>query len=169
MGVYDQDSTGAATVGSSSGQQQATLSFEDACTLVQDPFGHVFDSHTLEPLANASVEITQKNAKGNFEKLASQVTGKSGGYSFYVKDGTYRITASKANYTFPGKAANLNKNASSLYSNLYYGDDIIQNGTPEQRDIPLDPIDKKIAEAFAQRNPIEFINYFQTFNKADKF
>jgi hypothetical protein len=168
MGVYDQGATGAATVGSSSGQQQATLSFEDACTLVQDPFGHVFDSHTLEPLANASVEITQKNAKGNFEKLASQETGKSGGYSFYVKDGTYRITASKANYTFPGTAANLNKNASMFYSNLYHGEDIIQNGRPEQRDIPLDPLDKKAAELFAQTNPIEFVNYFQTFNKADK-
>lgn len=168
MGVYDSGSTGAATVGSSSGQQQATLSFSDDCTLVQDPFGHVFDSHTLEPLANAAVEITQKNLVGNFEKINMQETGIDGKYSFYVKDGAYKLNASKANYTFPGKPSNLNANVSQFYSNLYHGEEIVQNGKPEMYDIPLDPVNKQWSEEYAKKNPARILSYFQTVHKQSK-
>lgn len=168
MAVYDSDATGAATVGSSSGQQQATLSFEDACTLVQDPFGHVFDSHTLEPLPQASVEISQQDKAGTFQSLSKQFTGPDGRYSFYVNDGTYKIAAAKANYTFPGLAKNLDPRSGQFYTNLYHGEDIQQQGNAQQYDIPLDPTDKKAAEAFAQTNPIKILNYFQSVQKAEK-
>jgi hypothetical protein len=136
--------------------------------LVQDPFGHVFDSHTLEPLANAAVEITQKNLVGNFEKFNMQETGIDGKYSFYVKDGAYKLNASKANYTFPGKPSNLNANVSQFYSNLYHGEEIVQNGKPEMYDIPLDPVNKQWSEEYAKKNPARILSYFQTVHKQSK-
>lgn len=168
MIAYVNTNSGALTAGSAGGQQLATLSFESSCQLIQDPFGHVFDSVTLEPLTDAFVEITHKNISGNFEKLDTQETGTDGKYSFYVKDGSYKMTASKAHYTFPGKSSNLNANVSQFYSNLYHGEEIIQNGKPEMYDIPLDPVNKQWSEEYAKKNPARILNYFQTVHKQTK-
>jgi hypothetical protein len=151
-------------VDSNRGQQQATLSFDAACTLLQDPYGTVFDSVTLEPLAN--VEVTLINASTQRPVVQSdvsahptigritnpQITKPDGFFSFWVPDGTYRLNLSKEGYSFPSNLLTLNPDAARFYSELYSGEDIVQKGQMEHRDVPLEPLDKEQAHAFAAQN-----------------
>lgn len=154
-------------------QKQATLAFSDACKLVVDPYGRVFDSYTLEPLANASVELTKKRSNNEFTKVQEgevigelsnpYITKQDGLFSFIVPPGTYKLNAKKEGYTFTRE--HINPLAVEMYSNVYKGEEVVQEGEPVHRDIPLEPQDKKKAEAYSAANPIEFINVFPSLNK----
>lgn len=154
-------------------QKQATLAFSDACKLVVDPYGRVFDSYTLEPLANATVELTKKRSSNQFTpveksevigELSNPYTTKEDGlFSFIVPPGTYKLNAQKEGYSFTGD--NMNPLAVEMYSNVYKGEEIVQKGEIVHRDIPLQPNDKKKAEAYSLSNPITFINVFPSVNK----
>jgi hypothetical protein len=158
-------------VDSNRGQQQATLSFDAACTLLQDPYGTVFDSLTLEPLAdaevtlvNASTErpVTQSDisAHPTIGRIVNpQVTARDGFFSFWVPDGTYRLNVKKEGYSFPANLLTLNPDVSRFYSELYAGEEIVQKGQMEHRDIPLEPLDKEQARAFAEQNAPRLIQY----------
>lgn len=160
MLVYPQQKQSAVNVGSSSGQQQATLSNSSDCRVVQDPYGHVYDAHTNEPLANASVELSKKDASGNYAKVTTgdtlvrienpQTTKEDGSFSFNVIDGIYRLAAAKAEYI------------SEISS------DIIQAGKAVQVDLHLMPKDTAASEAFAKTNPIKIVQYLQSINKQTK-
>ena len=157
MLVYPQQKQSAVNVGSSSGQQQATLSNSSECRVLQDPYGRVFDSNTNEPLSNASVELSKKDSNGKYNKVTTsdtlvriqnpQITEEDGMFSFDVVDGVYRLVAEKVNY-LTGKTA-----------------DIYQSGKAVRVDIPLVPQDIAQSEEYARKNPIKVMNYLQSINK----
>ncbi len=124
-----------------------------------DPFGIVFDSQSLEPMANIKVTIYDKNKV--FYRLLGltnpQTTRADGLFNFLVEPGTYYLTTSlPSGYAFT-KNPNLQPNYIKIYhkedgSNSIYSPDepIVEeidtpeeakNGRPdiEHRDIPLDP------------------------------
>jgi hypothetical protein len=178
MLVYPQSQQSAINVGSSSGQQQATLSNSSECRVVQDPYGRVFDTHTLEPLANTSVRLDHKNPNGSYEKVNTgdtlvpivnpQTTKEDGMFSFNVVDGIYRLVASKAGYTAYTVGSELNSMFSQAYSNLYTGEDIVQSGSIIKTDIPLVPQDITASEEYARTNPVKVMNYLQSVDKKAK-
>lgn len=124
-----------------------------------DPDGTVFDSQSLEPIPGASVTLTKKRTNGTFSLVNESdpndvpdgiltnpyLTLEEGGFSFFVPDGTYKLTPQIASYNFPGSLT-LNSNYSGVYSNIYpllTGIEIIEKGGPQHRDIPVDPIGGK--------------------------
>ncbi len=138
-------------------QQIGTFSFENAAnqsdcvSIAWDPYGRVFDSQTLEPVNRTSVTLLKKRADGAFTMMTPadllggnilnpQITEEDGGFSFVVTDGIYKLIASHSNYVFPEQTVNLQSNYSKIYSNIYpdqTGEEIVQKGAIQQRDIPL--------------------------------
>jgi hypothetical protein len=178
MLAYSKDNSRAPNLDALGGQQQATLSFQDGCQLIHDPFGRVFDSLTLEPLSGVDVTLTKKMTDGSYKTVTQsdvsaspqigsitnpQKTIADGIFSFYVPDGTYRLSAQKSGYAFP--AGTMNYAASDFYMNLYQGEDIVQKGKIEQRDIPMQPLDEAQSIAYARQNPITVIDHFETLDK----
>jgi hypothetical protein len=178
MLAYSKDSSKAPNLDALGGQQQATLSFQDGCQLIHDPFGRVFDSLTFEPLSGVEVTLTKKMTDGSYKTVTQsdisaspqigsitnpQKTNADGLFSFYVPDGTYRLSATKSGYIFP--AGTMNYAAADFYTNLYQGEDIVQQGKIEQRDIPMQPLNRAQAIAYARQNPISVINHFETLDK----
>jgi hypothetical protein len=179
MMVYPQTDANAVVVGSASGQQQGTLSNSNGCYLVQDPYGRVFDAHTLEPLPGSEVTLLMPDTKGGYRSVEQkdvsdspdvgridnpQTTSEDGMFSFWVPDGTYRLAVRKDGYD-PLPKSTPDKWTSMMYANLYDGGDIVQKGAPVHRDVAMAPRDKVASEAFAQSNPITFVNYFQSIDK----
>jgi hypothetical protein len=144
------------------GQQQATVLFDYNAALKKciavawDPDGVVFDSQSLEPIPSASVTLTKKRADGTFSfvnKLDPNdvpngilinpfLTIEDGGFSFFVPDGTYKLTPQITGYNFPSSLS-LNSNYSKIYSNIYplaTGVEIVEKGGPQHRDIPVDSV-----------------------------
>lgn len=162
-------------------EQQGTFSFEvqsntkDCVSISWDPYGRVFDSKTLEPIPNASVTLLKKKANGLYSQLLSgeilggaienpYMTNESGYYSFVVPDGTYKLSASNQNYIFPSDRANLNEEYIKAYSDLYpasTGVEIVQAGTVQHRDIPLDP-----KSGIGINYPVKLLNYFYNLDKS---
>lgn len=159
-------------VGGRGGQQQATFSFEDAaknCAAIRwDPYGRVFDSVTLEPVANTQVTLLGLTG-GAYERVSlfglpnPATTDVGGAFSFVVPDGIYRLAVSVPEYTFPFtySSTNPHPNYTLIYSDLYYvdpvptgttsvtGQNIIQQGTVQHRDIPLDPNPYSVSHALS--------------------
>lgn len=119
-----------------------------------DPDGVVFDSQSLEPIPGASVTLLKKRTNGIFSNVNKfdpndvpdgiltnpYLTKEDGSFSFFVPDGTYKLTPLISGYNFPGSLA-LNSNYSKLYSNIYplaTGVEIIEKGGSQHRDIPVD-------------------------------
>jgi len=136
-----------------------------------DPDGRVFDSQSLEPIPGASVTLTKKRINGTFTFVNKfdpndvpdgiltnpYPTLKDGYFSFFVPDGTYKLTPLIAGYTFPGSLT-LNSNYSKIYSNIYpllTGIEIVEKGGPQHRDIPVDPVGGKPTYF-----PIKIIEYY---------
>ncbi|KKP86103.1 MAG: hypothetical protein UR89_C0033G0006 [Candidatus Roizmanbacteria bacterium GW2011_GWA2_35_8] len=138
-------------------QQVGTFSFENAAnqsdciSISWDPYGRVFDSQTLEPVNKTTVTLLKKRNDGSFtivtpadllggSILNPQTTEEDGDFSFVVPDGIYKLTASQSNYVFPEQTVNLQSNYSKIYSDIYpdqTGEEIVQQGTFQHRDIPL--------------------------------
>ncbi|MDH7476010.1 MAG: hypothetical protein QHH09_00880 [Microgenomates group bacterium] len=121
------------------------------CTSVRwDPKGRVFDSLSLEPLPEATIQILdeQKNLLNKPGINSTLVTTETGEFSFYVEPGTYYYNSFKEGYTFPA-GNNLNPN----YNKIYYCDrdknnnfpiynqqyPIVESGKLVHCDVPLDP------------------------------
>lgn len=147
------------------GQQLGEPTFDWAGALQKciaiawDPDGTVFDSQSLEPIPGASVTLTRKRTDGTFSFVNKfnpddvpdgiltnpYLTLKDGYFSFFVPDGTYKLTPQIVGYTFPGSLT-LNSNYSKIYSNIYpllTGIEIIEKGGPQHRDIPIDSVGGK--------------------------
>lgn len=162
------------------GQQQGSFSFEtqsnlkDCVSIFWDPFGRVFDSQTLEPIPNASVTLLTKRSDGSFSQLLSDellggaienpyITKENGYYSFVIPDGTYKLSISQANYSFPNVETKLNSGYVKAYTELYpqqTGLEIVQKGSIEHRDIPLDP------KSSGFNYPVKLIEYFYNLDKS---
>lgn len=143
------------------GQQLGELVFDwegalkKCIPLAWDPDGKVFDSQSLEPIPGVSVTLTKKRTNGNFTFVNKfdpndvpdgiltnpYLTLADGGFSFFVSDGTYKLTPQVSSYSFPGSLT-LNSNYSKAYYNIYpllSGIEIIEKGSPQHRDVPVDP------------------------------
>lgn len=140
----------ALSVGGQGGQQQGTFTFEGAlgrCTSISwDPYGIIFDSQSLEPVADIKVTLTKKREDGKFtialgddipSILNPITTFEDGAFEFFVPNGTYRLDLAAPGFTFPS-TAKLNPNYSKTYSEIYYGGDIVEKGKTEHRDVPVD-------------------------------
>jgi len=124
--------------------------------LESDPYGRIFDAQTLEPVAGEKVLLTKKRADGTFTPVNPYdpedarggsvinpfLTKEAGYFSFIVPDGTYRLSlvSGPQNTTIATDPALLKPGYESLYSDIYplkTGEDIIQKGKIEHRDIPV--------------------------------
>lgn len=173
------DPNGGNGLGGTGGEQQGTFSFEtqtnmkDCVSISWDPYGRVFDSQTLEPIPNASVELLKKRDDGSFSQLLSKEilggaienpygTKENGYYSFVIPDGTYKLSVFQQNYVFPNDVGMLNPGYTKAYSELYpqqTGLEIVQKGSILHRDIPLDP------KTVGMNYPIKLIEYFYNLDK----
>lgn len=170
----------AATALGQGGEQQGTFSFETQSNLKNcvsinwDPYGRVFDSKTLEPIPGASVTLFKQRDTGVFSELVPAdiiggaienpyLTKGSGTYSFVIPDGVYKLSVTHPNYTFPNNDTVLNNNYIKAYSDLYpnaTGVEIVQKGTIQHRDIPLD------ATNAGNSYPVKLIEFFYNLDKS---
>jgi hypothetical protein len=137
---------------------------EDCVSFRWDPYGRVFDSQSLEPIANTSVTLYSK--EGNSVIKVSlpgvtnpQITRSDGIFNFVVPDGTYTLKPVRNSHSFPNLASKLNPNFYKAYYDIYRGEDIIQAGKMEHRDIPVDPV------GAPYQAPVEILDYSTTLNK----
>lgn len=157
---YDKKFAEPANSGDNASQLQRTLSTIGACKLHIDPVGRVFDNHTLEPISGVNMSL--ERATG--QQIAKSVTVQDGKFSFYVSPGTYRLFPQIDTYIFP-IGTSVNPKANSIYANFYMGEDIIVKKDIVYMDVPMEPDDKKRAEAAAKGNAPQVMEYFQSINK----
>lgn len=173
MALYMPDATQPVDSQAQFSQKQATLDFSDACRLVIDPYGTVFDNHTLEPVSDVTVELSKKRTDKSFtpvrqaEVIGSfinpQTTQVDGRFSFFVPAGSYALKVDKQGYTYP--ALPLNPKADDLYGSIYSGDEIKVVDTMIEANIPVEPQDKMAAEAYARSNSVLVLSQFQSIDK----
>lgn len=140
--------------GSANTIQYGTFRFEQSpagCLSMRwDPYGRVFDSQSLEPIAGVSVSLL--NATKNLVILRGLVnpqrTERDGIFNFLVAT---KPNVSRTYYLDPLPLAplthtftatpNLHPNYDKAYSDIYRpGEAVVETaGVPEHRDIPLDP------------------------------
>lgn len=161
------------------GEQLGTFDFEFALkkcvNIAWDPYGRIFDSQNLEPVAGASVTLLKKRDDGIFTYvnpanpddvpggalINPTTTLEDGAFSFVVPDGTYKLSVQKAGYDFPS-ASTLNTNYLRVYSDIYPGQtgvEIVQAGSLQHRDIPLD------AQASSLSSPAKIMEYIYESDK----
>lgn len=134
------------------GQQQDTFALEgglaNCVTLRWDPYGVVFDGQSLEPVPGVSVTLLQKTGS-RYETVKTDdmgvlenpsVTLEDGAFSYIVPDGTYKLGIVRSNYVFPNDPIKLHPNYTLAYSDIYRGEDIIQQGGIQHRDVPIDSL-----------------------------
>lgn len=142
------------------GQQQSDLEFatrSSTCGGISwDPYGRMFDTKSLEPIPGGQVTLRQLDSTINSysEAYANRQNpnivnpfpiGKNGLFSFIVVDGSYTLTPAAQGYTHSSmtdaalEAAS--PNVSKIYSDFYNttAEPIIQKGTIQHRDIPMEP------------------------------
>lgn len=153
------------------GEQQGTFTFEGAlagCKAISwDPYGIVFDSQSLEPVTGVKVTLTKKRDNGTFtiargedtpSILNPATTIEDGAFEFFVPDGTYRLDIAALGFTFPS-TAKLNPNYAKIYSELYRGEDIIEKGGIQHRDVPID------SKTAPYHSNVKLIAYFPLLDK----
>ncbi len=159
------------SIGGLGGEQQGTFTFEGAlgaCKAISwDPYGIVFDSQSLEPVAEVEVTLTKKRANGQFTIAVGEdtpsilnpiTTVEDGQYEMYVPDGTYRLELNSPNFTFPSTTT-LNPNYSKVYSDIYRGEDIVEKGETIHRDVPID------SKTTPYHSPVKIIAYAPLLDK----
>lgn len=120
-----------------------------ACASLRwDPYGRVFDSLSLEPIADIEVWLQTKDGPEasptpvNLPMVINpQKTGPDGIFQFPVPDGTYYLEPILTNHFFPlpNNLEGLHPNYSLAYFDIYTGDKIVQKGKMEHRDIAVAP------------------------------
>ncbi len=135
-----------------------------------DPYGRVFDAVSLEPIPNVDVTLMDETGA----KVPSQPgiknpfrTREDGAFSFIVEDGTYFLEPKKTTYSFPILQTELDglKTKQSVYTDIYRGEKIIQQGKIQHRDIPMNPQDPANATSY----PPKIMNLDITaYKKSDK-
>ncbi len=153
------------------GEQQGTFTFEGAlagCKAISwDPYGIVFDSQSLEPVAGIKITLTKKRANGVFTIARGEdtpsilnpvTTIEDGAFEFFVPDGTYRLNVIASGFTFPS-TVKLNPNYAKIYSELYRGEDIIEKGGIQHRDVPID------SKTTPYHSNVKLIAYFPLLDK----
>lgn len=167
------------------GQKQGTSIFEapgdkGCVTIGWDPAGRVFDAVTLEPISAASVLLYKKY--GTQFRSASEseiginnpfVVAEDGKFSFVVEDGTYKLSVSAINYSFPITDINkinpgytkIYKHETDKYPVIYpvLTDEEIEQRDKEmqRRDIPLLPSNR-----LGYQYPLVVKSIFQETTKA---
>lgn len=156
------------------GQQQGILEFDfnsvnkDCVKIAWDPYGRVFDAQTLEPIPNATVSLATKVNETyrlvNYTDVAGRFiinpypVKEDGYFSFIVPDGTYKLETAVPGYTAATQNSKIHPNYPNIYSDLYFGDDIVQKGKMVHKDIPLIPLDQSSTQKF----PAKLLGLFQT-------
>jgi hypothetical protein len=142
---------GAGGDGEVGGQQQGTLFFDSTdkrCVMIKwDPYGLVFDANTLEPLSNVKITLLEKTETGTFAPFEGKnipggvvnpiLSENDGGYNFLVPDGVYKLQINDSRYALVTDSDKVNPKASTLYSDIYHGGEILQAGETEHHDIPV--------------------------------
>jgi len=169
-----------AASGEAKTQQQGGLGFfssegpsdmSNCAKIAWDPFGRIFDSKSLEPIASA--RITLQKRVGNTTQFVRvnpyefspitisnpYIVKDDGIFSFVVPDGQYKLVVEVPDYDFPNNPAKLDKNYQKAYYEIYRGDVIVQKGKMEHRDIPIDP--RKLPAS----NPVKMMGYSYDLNK----
>ena len=170
------------------GLQQGKVEFpplqdKDCAAISWDPAGRVFDSLTLEPIPKTQV-ILLKNYNGEYSDARRTeltidnpyITLEDGGFSFYVKNGQYKLKPTHINYDFPITDLNeINQNYKNIYLNPRYGElgepktliypsqtgeTINVNNRMEFRDIPLKPKNN-----LGHTYPLKIYSFNQQINK----
>ncbi len=141
-----------------------TNASEECGSLRWDPYGRVFDSKSLEPINNVVVTLYEKT--GDILKVVAlpgvinpQYTLQDGFFNFVVPDGTYVLKPQISSHTFPNTPSFLNPNYTKAYSDIYRGEDIVQAGTIQHRDIPIDPV------GAPYQAPVKIMDYSIVLNK----
>lgn len=181
LNYFDPTPTPSTATGNEGGQQLGTFDFEavinnsDCVSLSWDPYGRVFDSSTLNPVSGANVTLLKKRDNNSFTLMTSadllggniinpQTTKEDGGFSFVVPDGTYKLSVTQGKYVFPEQLANIQSNYVQIYSDIYpdpTGEEIVQAGAIQHRDIPLSP------KTTSQNNEVKLMEFFYNLNKAN--
>lgn len=154
------------------GEQQGTFTFEGAlssCVPISwDPYGIIFDSQSLEPVAGVKVSLNKMRSSGQFTLAVGDdipsilnpiTTVEDGAFEFYVPDGTYKLDVSKTGLIFPNTKP-LATNYKKIYSDIYRGENIVQKGAIQHRDIPVDAVSTPYSA------PIKIIAYTTMLEKA---
>jgi len=166
--------------GTVGGLQQDKLDFEfvtankDCATISWDPFGVAFDAKTLEPIPFGQMTLLVKGLAGFKQLEPEMVPGgyiqnpyplmEDGYFSFVVPDGTYKLQPTITGYKFPSSKNILNANYSKIYSDIYYGEDIVQKGAMQHRDIPMEPVNFPNGKTY----PAKLMGLFQTVDSDGK-
>lgn len=129
-----------------------------------DPYGRIFDSASLEPIPATSVVLLSKingvTSQVSLPGLENpQSTGANGIFNFVVPDGTYIVNPAISTHSYPNVESKLNPNYSRAYFDIYRGEDIIQQGFIQHRDIPMDPIGTPFT------SPVKILDYSVTLDK----
>lgn len=127
-------------------QAQAPSELANCVSVFFDPYGRVFDAISLEPVPEVNVWLldSSKNALPNSPGVTNpNLTDFSGGFSFYVDDGTYYLDPKSQTHNYPVEASTVTEllQKQSVYYDLYTGEPIVQQGAIQHRDIPLMPKD----------------------------
>jgi len=128
-------------------QETSGASDLNNCTTVYwDPYGRVFDSVSLEPIINVAVHLLDKDKNRVPNQpgvLNPNITKADGAFSFFVPDGSYYLDPKTDQYTYPLTDAEIStlSTTQSVYTELYNGAVIVQQGAVQHRDIPLKPLD----------------------------
>lgn len=122
----------------------------DCTTVYWDPYGIVFDTVSLEPIANTKVALLNQDQSlvpNQPGVINPNITEDNGAFSFIVPDGTYYLQPKKTGFLFPLAKNEIDNLAlrQSIYTDLYRGEPIVQQGKIEHRDIPLKPKNPKQA------------------------
>lgn len=129
-----------------------------------DPYGRIFDSVSLEPIPATSVVLLSKingiTSQVSLPGLENpQSTDADGIFNFVVPDGTYILNPVKSTHSYPNVESKLNPNYSRAYYDIYRGEDIIQQGFIQHRDIPMDPVSTPFT------SPVKILDYSVTLDK----
>lgn len=100
-------------------------------------WGVVYDSVSKEPLDPVIVKLVYV---GSDRVVETCVTDLGGGYGFLARPGSFKILATKSNYTFPSKIATGSNDG--IYRDLYHGEFFHLTGGSEviAPNIPMDPV-----------------------------
>lgn len=153
------------------GEQQGTFTFAGAlarcASIAWDPYGIVFDSQSLEPVMGIQVSLLKQRDNGQFTLASGEdvvsilnpvTTVEDGAFEFYVPNGTYRLGLKAPNFIFPS-IAKLNPNYSKIYSDVYHGENIVEQGVTQHRDVPID------SKTTPYHSAVKVIDYFPLLDK----